>query len=203
MSCACGNGSVWGKTTQQKGYPSWQQQGCDGDHNGLTDHRKQNTHKKKTRVESERWKKAYILWLKNIADHPVLAFPFAGRVRRFWEVVRRGLRHSSPGHQNHNTANVSDVRDGTQGTVHHCLLRGAEAITIITTDVIYVNRFTMTTSQRREAESTHTQHEDWLTCVSAFSTLTALVEINRSTSVIIWESSSWLFERNSMLFYVL
>ena len=29
-----------GKTTQKKGYPSWQQQGSEKNHNGLSDHRR-------------------------------------------------------------------------------------------------------------------------------------------------------------------
>lgn len=77
----------------------------------------------------------YILRVKDVADHPVLILPFTGRVGGFWEILLRGLRNAHPCHQNHNAANIGNIRDGTQGAVHHCLLRRAEAMTNITINV--------------------------------------------------------------------
>lgn len=82
------------------------------------------------------------------------------------------------GHQNYNVPNVSDVWNHLQSMVHHGLLESWEK---------------SATHQRRQHSQNIRRTVRFvicLTCVSALSTLIVFVEINRSTSVIGWDSPS-------------
>lgn len=121
ISCACRKGSIWGKPLSRKAIPADNSKEVTGDYCKYV----------KLERKLEKNDNTYILWFKDIADHSVLALPIAGRVRRFRELLWWGLRHAPPCHQNYNAADVCDVGDGPQGTVHHCFLWRTKVMTIM------------------------------------------------------------------------
>lgn len=68
----------------------------------------------------------YILWLKDMADHLILFLGLWGSRSGLNAVLRGRTRHSPASHQHHDVPDVSNVRDGAQGVVHHRLLQRHE-----------------------------------------------------------------------------